>query len=106
MQITTLKSICNTYTHHDEKHNIIGHTNLNPLSHGEYMHIDANDDLVGYCKRSLGGYLHYDTDMNYLGRSDKNPFRGSVHYDPNGELAGVSNCDFFGNFVSFANFVC
>ena len=102
MQITTLKSICNTYSHHDEQHNIIGHTNPNPLSHGEYVHIDTNGDLVGYCKRSLGGgYLHYDVDMNYIGRSDKNPLGGYVHYNSNGELAGVSNCDFFGNFVSF-----
>ena len=45
--------------------------------------------------------MHYDADMNYLGKSEKNPFGGYVHYDANGNLAGRSNEDFCGNFVNY-----
>ena len=77
MQTTTIKSFCNTYVHHDEDNNAIGHTDPNPFSPQEYMHIDMNGNLVGYCKRNFGGgYMHYDADKNYLGRSEKNPFGG------------------------------
>lgn len=102
MQTTTIKSFCNTYVHHDEDNNAIGHTDPNPFSPQEYMHIDMSGNLVGYCKRNFGGgYMHYDADKNYLGRSEKNPFGGYVHYDANGNLAGRSDEDFCGNFVNY-----
>ena len=48
MQTTTVKSFCNTYVHHDENNNAIGHTDPNPFSPKEYLHFDMSGKLVGY----------------------------------------------------------
>ena len=60
----TLKSFADTYEHLDDDGNVVGHTNPNPLSMGEYIQLDSKGNLIGYTKPNLlGGYLHYNKNM-------------------------------------------
>lgn len=73
-----------------------------PNMTGGYTHYDSKGNKIGRTEPGMfGGYNHYDAKGNKIGRTEESLFGGYTHYDAKGHKTGHSYEGFMGSYSHY-----